>query len=250
VLPSEPGLTFGAERQGVKNNNSDNSRKGVFLMRHWLSFAYIWSITIGLILTTGLCEADSAAKSKSFTVSVSGTLVTVPLDVDSDSCGSTAPFVCTDLSGYTNYSGKVTGGGSVAGPFTGQSVGEIAPVAGTGCSINPTGQKACTVGAATDACAYTYEGGSFANQKSATGDLFFGSITPGGSECINFDSSGSFALPYPVVATINGTIAGGTGKLTGTTGTFTETVSGQILSIDLQGHDFGWFTATIKGTTP
>jgi hypothetical protein len=219
-------------------------------MRHWLSFAYIWSITIGLILTTGICEAGSAAKSKSFTSSFSGTSVSVPLDVDSDSCGSTAPFVCADFSGYANYSGKITGGGSASGPFTGQTVSEVAPVAGTGCSINPSDQKACSLGTATDGCAYTFEGGSFAIQKSATGEIMFGSITPGGSECINFNSSGAFALPYPVSATFDGTIAGGTGKLTGITGAFTETVTGQILSIDLQGHDFGWFTATVKGTTP
>jgi hypothetical protein len=136
----------------------------------------------------------------------------------------------------------------MSGPFTGQSVTEDSAVPGTGCSINKA-QKSCTLGAVTDACEYTWEGGSFTNQKSATGDLVFGSLTPGGTVCVDFNSAGGGALPYNFSAIRNWMIAGGTGNLKGTTGTFTQTVSGQVLSIDQQGHHFAWFTSTSQGTT-
>jgi hypothetical protein len=217
------------------------------IMRCRFGLATIFAIGITVTLGLGIAEA---AKSKSFTSSFSGTAVSVPLDIDNDSCTG-PPFVCTDFSTLNNYSGKVTGGGKFAGPFTGQTVVELLPVAGSGCSLNPTGQKSCTLGTAKDACEYTFVAGSFVNQKSATGDLVYGAVTSlGSSECVDYNSAGGFALPYPFSATVNGTLTGGTGKLTGSTGTYTNTTTGQILSIDLQGHVFGWTTTTSMVTTP
>ena len=203
-----------------------------------------------LLLLLGFHRADAAA-TNSFTANFSGTIVSVALGIDNDSCTSSSPFTCTDLSGYSNYSGNIEAGGRMSGPpLTGQSVTEDSAAPGTGCSISPKTQKSCTLGAVTDACEYTWEGGSFTNQKSATGDLVFGSLTPGGTVCVDFNSAGGFALPYNFSATRNWVIAGGTGNLNGITGTFTQTVSGQVLSIDQQGHHFAWFTSTSRGTTP
>jgi hypothetical protein len=204
------------------------------------------TLTISLAVLGTLClgaQKTAAAKSKSFTSSFSGSIVSVPLDVDNDSCTSSPPFVCTDLSAYSNYAGKITGGVSFSGPFTGQATTEDTPVAGTGCSINPS-QKSCTLGSATDACEFAFEGGNFVNQKSSTGDLVFGALVPSGSTvCVDF-ASGKFST------TRNWNITGGTGKFAGITGTFSDTTTGQILNIDSQGHHFAWITGSSKGTTP
>jgi len=213
-------------------------------MRYKVSLAVIFAFGVTVMLGLRIAEAKSFAKS--FTSSFSGSAVTVPLDLDdNNSCGG-PPFVCTDLSTLNTYSGKVTGGGNLAGSFTGQSIVELDSAGGTGCSINP-GQGSCTLGTATDACLYTVVG-SFANQQSATGDLTFGTIDlHGSSECIDFNSAGGFALPYPFSATIVGRIQGGTGKLANTLFRFTNTTSGQILRSDLQGHGFAWETTTSMG---
>ena len=202
-----------------------------------------------LTLVANVRVGATASKSKGFTAAFSGTSVTVPLDIDLDSCSNTVPSTCTDSSSYANYTGKITGGGSFSGPFSGQAVEELVPEAGTGCSLNPTGWKSCTLGTATDACEFSIAGGSFVNQKS-TGDLAYGSITPGGTECVDYNSSGGFATPYKFSQSSNWAVTGGTGKLSGSTASFTNTIAGQILSNDLQGHNFNWFAATTKGTTP
>lgn len=202
------------------------------------------------IVTTFTLTLDRANASTSFTGSSAGTFVSVPLDLDNDSCTSVSGVtVCSDLSGYNTGFGTITSTGAINGSYSGQSVDEAAPVAGTGCSINPTGQQSCTLGAATDACAYSWEAGSGVAQKSGTTSLLIASVTPGGSLCINFNSAGGFALPYNYSNKLTVKITGATGTLKGITGSFTQTTTGQILGNDLQGHEFGWFSATQSGTT-
>jgi hypothetical protein len=223
----------------------------------------ILAVISAVVLTVSLGVHTAIAGTRKFTSTLSGSFVTVPLDLDNDSCTTVSGItICTDLSSYGNYAGNDTGGGIVAGPFTGQNVGEFSPVAGTGCLIDPTHIQSCTLGTSTDACEYVGEGGSFVNRKSATpssppprgdlaqnlaqnpnGDLEFGFFNPGGTACVDFSS-----FPFKFFISGSGVITGGTGKLAGITGSFSGTQTGQDLSVDGQGHDFGWFTATTSGT--
>jgi hypothetical protein len=210
-------------------------------MRGRLTFSTILMMVLALSL--GVYEAGAkTSKSKSFSGTDSGTGVTVPLDIDNDSCTTTAPFVCTDLSSYANVAG-VSKGGFRPGSFTRQGVSEITGVPGTGCLIDPTTIKSCTLGASTNACEFTFEGGSYASRDDKTGDLLFGFVTPGGSECIDFSTT-----PFNFSGSADVTITGGTGKLAGVTGTLTDTFSGQEMSSDSQGHGFSWFTESFTGT--
>jgi len=84
----------------------------------------------------------------------------------------------------------------------------------------------------------------------STGDILYGYTKAGGTVCIDYNAGDGFALPYNYSYTANGVISGGTGKLAGSTGTFTNTGTGQIMSSDYQGHNFGWNTGTTAGTTP
>lgn len=217
-------------------------------MRGKVSWALI--LVAGIALSMGVCDANAAtAQSKKFSANISGSSVTVPLDLnDNASCTTTAGVTtCTALSYSNTYLGRhINGIGNIAYAFTGQSVVGATPVAGTGCSTSDA-IASCTLGTVTDACSYTYTGGSLVNQKAGPGNQKVstqtGSITPGGSLCVDYTST-----PPSFSATINGTIVSGNGDFTGITGTFTETISGAILNTDLQGHSFGWFSGTIAGT--
>jgi len=198
--------------------------------------------TSAMLLTLLILTSGAYAKSKSGTFSgtYSGSFATIPLDIDNEGCTTVSGITtCTDLSTETNAAG--TSKGILKGSFTHQAVFEAIPVAGSGCLIDSSVQS-CTLGASTDACEATFVGGSFVNRDS-DGDLTFGFATPGGSLCIDFSSP-----PFNFSETINWSITGGTGKLTGVTGTFSATGTGQFLSIDMQGHDFGWFTETRTGS--
>ena len=193
-------------------------------------------VALLMILTSGAYAWNKGH----FTGISSGSFATLPLDIDDDSClfnGST--YTCTDLS--TEGSGIGTSTGILKGSGTGQSVVEQVPVVGTGCLIDPSGIQSCTLGASTDACEYTYVGGSYVNRDNK-GDLVFGFINAGGSNCVDFSS-----FPPKFSASSSGTINGGTGKYAGSTGTFTARTTGQILSEDLQGHAFGWFIQATAG---
>jgi hypothetical protein len=217
-------------------------------MRGKVSWALI--LVAGIAVSLGAGDANAlTAQTKKFSANISGSSVTVPLDLNGNaSCTTTGGVTtCTALSYSSTFLGRhINGIGNTAYAFTGQSVTGVTPVAGTGCSINDT-IASCTLGAVTDACSYTYTGGSLVNQKAGPNNQKVstqtGTVTPGGSLCVDYTS------PTPnFSATINGTLVSGNGDFTGITGSFTETISGAILNSDLQGHAFGWFSGTISGT--
>lgn len=222
-------------------------------MNNRLSFRF----ALVILLIFSLMKAGQAAAagegatagSKTFAWKVSGTNITVPLDLDFDSCSASPPYVCTDLSVYGNYAGKITGGGSLSGAFTGQSVIEVVPAPATGSScLLSSAIASCTIpgDTATDACLFNVAGGSFVNMKSSTLDLFFGPYT-GGTSCIDFNG---FAGPWTYATAVTASITGGTGKLKSVSGTLTATFTGQVLNWDSQGHSFGYATGTGTGTMP
>jgi hypothetical protein len=211
-------------------------------MQHGKMGVFVVSIII-LALSSAPETASASGKAVKFTATDSGSFVTVPLDLDNDHCVTMSGVtLCSDLSASETRAGKTTGGGSLSGPFTHQGVDEVVAVAGSGCLIDPTGIKSCTLGTTTDACEFTSAGGSYVNRNSQ-GDLVFGFYSPGGSACIDFSSA-----PSNFSHSFSGTITGGTGKLSGVTGTFSGTRTGQIMSSDMQGHLFGWTKGAYTGT--
>jgi hypothetical protein len=194
-----------------------------------------------MLLSLASQRVEAAGKSLKFKSTFSGTSVSTALDLDGDSCTGTPP-VCTDLSDLLTFAGKQSGGIEV-GQFTGQGVSEIDPVSGTGCLIAPGAIKSCTLGAVTNACEFQKVGvESIVVRYSSSGDILTGIVpSGGGTACIDF-STGNFA------GSDSGSLTGGSGKFAGVTGTFTTSFNGQTLSSDPQGHSFGWFQATLKGT--
>jgi len=160
-------------------------------------------------------------------------------------------IICTDLSGLGTFAGKQSGG-IEAGEFTGQGVNAAEPVPGTGCLFAPTTIQSCTIGSVTNACEFRFvPGGTLAFRFSSTGDIeTLKRIS--GTQCV--DVSGGTGtlppkLPFNVITSASLAITGGSGKFAGATGTLTETqTAGQILSIDLQDHSFGWFQISYTGT--
>jgi hypothetical protein len=213
----------------------------------------LMTMMVPLIIT----RAD--ALTKTFSTTLWGTVVTVPLDIDNESCiDDEGVFVCTALSEYANYNGKNSGGipNSIYS-ISGQAVQETSPVPGTGCLIDED-IHGCTLNGVSDACEYTVDGGSFATQMSnvGTANILYGAFT-GGTVCVDFLSLEDAkvhpnyiggGVPTNFSATFTGTIVGGTGVFAGNTGSFTETNSGLYTSSDLQGHNFGWFTGSVSGT--
>ena len=187
------------------------------------------------ILTSG-----ARAASGSFNGSESGSFATIPLDIDDDSCVIVSGVTtCTGLSIETNLFGAYTG--FTKANYSSQAVAESAPVPGTGCLID-TSIQGCTLGSSTDACEYSYEGGSFVNRLQASGVLLYGTFNAGGSICVDYST-----FPFNFSAADGGTITGGTGTAAGVSGTFTFSANGQIMNLDLQGHQFGWFSDTSSG---
>ena len=207
------------------------------------------------LLLVGWASEGLATPSQPISGSAQGGTQSVPIDVDSDSCftlGVGGPVVCIDsANSATGASGRQKigpgadegGGGST---FLLSGVNETTFVSGTGCAINPANVKSCTLNGHTDACAFTYEGGTFVNNY-PDGSLLFGTIAAGGTGCIDFNAP-TFALPFPTAFTINSTFAGGTGKYAGATGSSTTTGVGAVLIDDAAGHTVGWFSDSFTGT--
>jgi hypothetical protein len=180
------------------------------------------------------------AASLKFSSTLSGSGATVTMDIDNDACGTAV--ICTELSSLNTYAGTSTGG-IEPGAFTGQSVDETDPVAGTGCFFDPTHVKGCTLGTVTDACEFTFVGSAGASRTTSTGDILTAK-TVSGTECIDV----SHGLPFNFAGSATDTITGGSGKYAGATGTAKERFSGQVLTNDFNGHGFAWFQDSIKGT--
>ena len=191
-----------------------------------------------------LALSDARAGTFSFSGTSSGTTANVPIDLDGTNCGPVNGVLTCPAD-----SALGTGGGSMrgfpgSGPNTFQVVIEDVPVAGTGCSIAPSTQQACTIGSASDGCLYSYvPGNSGVTRTTATGDLLIYSYTSG-TVCVNFDTP----LPWSLQGQAAAVITGGTGGVANATGSFTGPFQGQILQSDLAGHGLGWFTASFKGT--
>jgi hypothetical protein len=162
----------------------------------------------------------------------SGSLTTVPLDLDADNS--------SDLSGLGIYSGK-----SSLGRFTGQGVTESDPdLSGTGCSGPPPFDRhgvRCELPDRSSGCSIHAVAGSDVIRFDSTGDLLFltNELGPG---CLNF-SNGLLAGSGNT-----GEVAGGTGKFSGATGTLTSKFKGGILSADAAGRAFIWFVTNINMT--
>jgi hypothetical protein len=201
-----------------------------------------------MTMTVPLVIRRADAVTKTFSSTLWGTLVTVPLDVDNLSCSDVDGVeLCPALSEYGNYNGRTSGGipNSIYS-ITGQSVLEASPIIGHGCLIDP-GIQSCTLNGVTDACEYVVAGGSYATQQSnvGTANIFYGffNSNPVGTFCVDYS-----AFPSNFSGTFSGNILGGTGVFAGNTGTFTETITGRYTSVDLQGHNFGWFSGSASGS--
>jgi hypothetical protein len=184
------------------------------------------------------------AHTTSFTCHASGTAVSVPVDIDSDSCftAENGATVCTDTSGYGNFGFKCSPGGR----GTGTNVFEFKPVSGSGCNILGTAEPiaSCTLANSSEAgCEFqSVVGGAEVDRNDNTGDLTF--ATANITLCLDLSSG----PPFNFTASANDTITGGTGANTGATGSATAQVDGQILIDDLAGHAYSWSEGTSTGT--
>jgi hypothetical protein len=80
--------------------------------------ASVVSFAVAVIVFLAGQRVQAAGQSLEFRGSDSGTVVSVPLDIDADSCTTTVGVTtCTDLSAYGNTAGKQSGG-IEAGEFT------------------------------------------------------------------------------------------------------------------------------------
>jgi hypothetical protein len=200
---------------------------------------YRYVLSLAMVVALAMMVSAVGAEAKTFDVagSLSGTSAAIPVDISGDSCTLVGGVeVCTATSGLLTYAGK-SSGGPLSGPYTGQSISQTKPVAGTGCFFAPTKIASCTIGTDTAGCKYSFVGGAGANRISSTGDLAAFSIT-GGSLCLN-------GTTFATAGTLTEKSAGGTGKATGTT---THSFGGQFLIVDPAGNGFFWLTDTYTGT--
>lgn len=188
--------------------------------------------------------ARAGTKVENCTASGSG--VSIPVDMDSDSCFtvSNGATVCTDSSGYDNFSGECSPGGR----FTGQGLIEVDPVSGSGCNIAGTtvpGIASCTLtGSSEQGCKFQLVGGSEVRRDTVSGDLTFFSFSTDSSLCADLSSG----PPFNFTSSAKATITGGTGKNAGATGTETATGSGQVLTSDPAGHGLSWEESSLTDT--
>lgn len=206
---------------------------------------FVLVLAMAVSLTMMVLAGSAEAKTFSISGSNSGTSTSVPVDISGDSCAVVANVeLCTATSNLSIYSGQSSGGPTfspiLTGPFTGQEISQTVPVAGAGCSFAPTTIAACTIGTNTSGCEYSYVGGAGANRLNFGGDLAAFEIT-GGSLCLD-------GTTFAFQGTVTAESAGGSGRYAKTTGTSTNTLSGQILISDPAGHGISWFTNTFTGT--
>ena len=205
----------------------------------------LFAASVALMLLVG--EAARAG-TKVEQCTASGSSVSIPIDMDSDSCftASTGATVCTDSSGYSNFSGKC----SLGGRFTGQGLVEVDPVSGSGCNIAGTtvpGIASCTLaGSSEQGCEFQLVGGSEVRRDAVSGDLTFFSFSTDSTLCADLSSG----PPFNFTSSAKATIVGGTGNNAGASGTETGAAGhGQLLTSDAAGHGLSWeessFTDTI-----
>jgi hypothetical protein len=149
----------------------------------------------------------------------SGSFVSDNFDFDDPTLSSPATY------------GNAAGTNTISGGFTSQGNTELAPD-GNKCTL-PGG----VTGAGTE---FALVGDLSVARDNKSGDLLFGKGTSE-TECIDFSTFPT--PPFPFVFTEKGVFTGGTGALSGATGTFTAKGKGATLSIDATGvRVFGWFT--------
>src|SRR6516165_10359451 len=91
-----------------RRRKGNSGLNNVWTREHFMRDISALRIMLGTILLFLLAfQSADAAATNTFTTSFSGTIVSVALDIDNDSCTSTSPSLCTDLSGYSNYSGNI-----------------------------------------------------------------------------------------------------------------------------------------------
>jgi hypothetical protein len=207
-------------------------------------FAGLAGITALMFVAAGVARAGT----KKFKATTSGTGLSVPIDLDSDSCFTAAngATVCTDTSQYDVFAGTKSPGGG----FAGQNVVEVDGVPGSGCNILGTivpGIASCTLaGSSEQGCELEVVGGSEVQRDNSSGDLLFLTFTPGTSSTVCLDlSSGP---PFNSSISTTQTITGGTGKNAGATGTVTGIGHGQVLTVDAAFHGLSWFVSNSTGT--
>jgi hypothetical protein len=204
----------------------------------------LFAASVALVLVAG-GAARAGTKVEKCTVSGSG--VSIPVDIDSDSCftASNGATVCTDSSGYDNVSGKCSPGGR----FTGQVLVEADPVSGSGCNIAGTTVPdiaSCTLaGSSEQGCEFQAAGGSEVRRDTVSGDLTFFTFSTDSRLCADLTSG----PPFNFTSRTKANITGGTGRNAGATGTEMGTGRGQILTSDAASHGLSWeqssFTDTI-----
>jgi len=175
----------------------------------------------------------------------SGSAVSIPVDMDSDSCftASTGATVCTGSSGYTNLSGECSPGGR----FTAQGLVEWDPVPGSGCNIAgmTVPIASCTLaGSSEQGCEFQLVGASDVRRDAVSGDLTFFTFSTDSRLCADLSSG----PPFNFTSRYNGTITGGTGKNAGASGTITGGDHGQLLTFDAAGHGLSWAQSTVTVT--
>jgi hypothetical protein len=198
----------------------------------------------GIAVLTLLVGGVAYAGTQKFTLTSSGTNVSIPLDPDADSCTTIGGVTfCTDFSLHFDFS--VKGTGALGGDSTVQGVEEYDPVSGSGCTIMgaPAPIAGCTLaGSSEKGCEFKSVGSAIVIRDSATGDLLF--ETESTTVCDDLSSG----PPNNATAAANGKITGGTGKLSGATGTFNSVAHGQELVSDPAGHGFSWVEGSSSGT--
>ncbi len=231
------------ELENCRIKRSTRLTKIVLASMGALSKFSLSAIVVGVALLA-LTQSDAAAaKTSTFTFTFSGSGVQVPVDIDGNGCITTnGLFICPADSALTTSGGTALKGPE-PGPNTAQSVTETVPAPGTGCSFNPGSIQSCTIGSATDGCLFNFVGGNAVTRNTASGDLVFESITSG-TLCINV----SGAPPWNFEGQEAWTITGGTGKVNGASGSFSETFQGQILQNDPAGHGLAWSNGSGTGT--
>jgi hypothetical protein len=171
--------------------------------------------------------------------------VSIPVDMDSDSCFtvSNGATVCTDSSGYANSSGECSPGGR----FTDQGLVEWDPVPGSGCNIAGTTVPiaSCTLaGSSEQGCEFQLVGASDVSRDAVSGDLTFSTFSTDSRLCADLSSG----PPFNFTSSYRGTITGGTGKNAGASGTITGGDHGQLLTFDAAGHGLSWEESTFTDT--
>ena len=184
------------------------------------------------------------AGTKKFRSSSSGTSANIPVDLDADSCTTSGGSRSAPIS-PSIFTSSARATGTIGGASTTQAVEEYDPVSGSGCNIlgAPVPIASCTLtGSSETGCEFKSVGATIVARDNATGDLVF--ETESTRVCEDLSSG----PPFNVTGAANGTVTGGTGKISGATGTFNAASHGQILVSDPASHGFGWFVGSSTGT--